>query len=119
MNTMLKGYFQVDNDIFDNDTLGLSLHVKMVYIYLSRCSNQGATAFPSYKTIANRCGMSKRSAIKAVGVLEEWRFITVNRSKHSTIKNNANQYKVKPLPRVKKKVAPERVDNRVLEPLPF
>ena len=47
MNTNLKGYFQVDNDIFDNDTLGLSWCAKLVYIYLSRCSNQGATAFPS------------------------------------------------------------------------
>ena len=112
MNTKLKGYFQVDNDIFDNETLRLSLHMKMVYIYLSRCSNQGATAFPSYKTIANRCGMSRRSAIKAVGVLEERWFITVDRSKHSTIKNNANQYQVRPLP---KKKTPERV----LEPVSF
>ena len=116
MTTRQKGYFQVDNNIFDNHTLGLSLHVKMVYIFLSRCSNQGATAFPSYKTIAKRCGMSKRSGVKAVGVLEERRFITVDRSKHSTIKNNANQYKVLPLPGLKKNVAPER---RVLEPVFF
>ena len=114
------GYFQVDNNIFDNETIGLNWCAKLVYIFLSRCSNQGTTAFPSYKTIANRCGMSKRSAVKAVGILEERRFITVNRSKHSTIKNNANQYKVLPLPGLKKKnAAPERVDYRVLEPISF
>ena len=113
MNTNLKGYFQVDNDIFDNDTIGLSWCAKLVYIYLSRCSNQGATAFPSYKTIAKRCGMSKRSAIKAVNILEERRFLKVERSKDSPIKHNPNHYEVLPLPRIKK---PERIDIHVPEP---
>jgi len=114
MNTNLKGYFQVDNDIFDNDTLGLSWCAKLVYIYLSRCSNQGATAFPSYKTIANRCGMGKRSAIKAVKILEERRFLKVERSKDSRIKHNPNHYKVLPLPKMKKA---ERIDIPVPEPV--
>lgn len=106
MTARRKGYFQVDNDIFDNYTLGLSLHEKIVYIYLSRCSNQGATAFPSYKTIAKRCGMGRRSAIKAVKALEQRRFLQVERSEESSIKHNPNHYKVLPLPGMKK---PEKI----------
>lgn len=113
MNTSQKGYFQVDNDIFDNDKIGLNWCAKLVYIYLSRCSNQGATAFPSYKTIAKRCGMGKRSAIKAVNILEERRLLKVERSQDSCIKHNPNHYKVLPLPRMKK---PERIDIPVSEP---
>ena len=116
MNTNLKGYFQVDNDIFDNDILGLSLHEKITYIYLSRCSNQGAPAFPSLKTIARKCGMAKRSAVKAVQALEERHFLKVERSKDSYTKHNPNYYKVLPLPSVRKKTAREQVDHRVLEP---
>ena len=100
MNTNLKGYFQVDNDIFDNDALGLSWCDKLVYIYLSRCSNQGATAFPSYKTTARKCGMGKGSAITAVKILEKRRFIEVERSKDSCIKHNPNHYMVLPLPKM-------------------
>lgn len=113
MNTNLKGYFQVDNDIFDNDTIGLNWCDKMVYMYLSRCSNQGATAFPSYKTIAKRCGMCKRSAIKAVKILEKRRFLQVERSKDSSVKHNPNHYKVMPLPKMKK---PEKIDIPIPEP---
>jgi len=113
MNTNLKGYFQVDNDIFDNDTLGLNWCAKMVYIYLSRCSNQGATAFPSYKTIARKCNMSKGSAIKAVKVLETRHFLKVERSKDSPVKHNPNYYQVLPLPNIKK---PKRINNRIPEP---
>ena len=93
-----KGYFQVDNNIFDNNTLALSLHEKMVYIYLSRCGNQGAMAFPSYNTIAKKCGMCKRSALNAVKGLEQREFIKVERCKESANKNLSNTYEVFPLP---------------------
>jgi len=58
-------YFQVPNKIFDIDK-GLTIYHKIVYLYLTRCANQGSTAFPSYSTIASRCSMSKRKAITTV-----------------------------------------------------
>ena len=69
-------YFQVPNSIFDLD-LPLTLQDKIIYIFLSRCSNQGAQAFPSYNTMAKKCGMSKRMAqysishLEACGLLEK------------------------------------------------
>ena len=56
-------YFQVPNEIFE---IGLDKHQLVVYMYLARCGNQGSKAFPSYQTIANKCGMSKRKAISTV-----------------------------------------------------
>ena len=53
------GYFQVDNQIFDNDTLGLGTYDKIVYIYLSRCGNQGAKDSPHYKTLEKKCIMHR------------------------------------------------------------
>jgi hypothetical protein len=44
-------YFQVPNAIFEMDNL--NLYEKSVYIYLCRCGNHGAQAFPSYQTIAD------------------------------------------------------------------
>lgn len=63
-------FFQVDNEIFDL-ALPLNIYQKIVYIYLCRCSNQGAQAFPSYLTISKKCGMSRRKAIDTINELIE------------------------------------------------
>ena len=60
-------FFQVPNAIFD---VGLNSFELSVYMYLARCSNGGAKAFPSYATIAAKCGMSKRKAVDVVNLLE-------------------------------------------------
>ena len=98
MTAKRKGYFQVDNQIFDNDTLELGTYDKIVYIYLSRCGNQGARAFPSYKTIGKKCGMHRLTAIKAVKHMEEQGLLKVERSKDSPMKNNSNLYELPDLP---------------------
>ena len=59
-------YFQVANDIFE---IGLSNNEILVYIYLARCSNN-STAFPSYKTIGEKTGISRDTAIRVMKKLE-------------------------------------------------
>jgi DNA-binding Lrp family transcriptional regulator len=61
-------YFQVPNAVFD---AGLDKHELLVYFYLARCGNQGARAFPSYNTIAKKCGISRSTTIKTVKSLEQ------------------------------------------------
>jgi hypothetical protein len=60
-------FFQAPNAIFD---VGLNSFELSVYMYLARCSNGGTKAFPSYATIAAKCGMSKRKAVDVVKLLE-------------------------------------------------
>ena len=61
-------YFQVPNDIFE---IGLDKHELLVYIYLARCGNQCSASFPSYNTIAQKTGISRRKVIECVKSLEE------------------------------------------------
>lgn len=82
-------YFQVPNSIFDFDfkikvkeytgigekgetkTIIRPLRgtEKIVYIYLCRCGNQGSAIFPTYETIAEKCGISVRKAKEAIEIL--------------------------------------------------
>ncbi len=112
------GYFKVDNQIFDNDTLKLGTYDKIVYIYLSRCGNQGAKAFPSYKTIGKKCGMSRATSIKAVKRMEEQGFLKVERSKDSPMKNNSNLYELLDLPTSGKTKRPKKKEAEPVEDWP-
>ena len=58
-------YFQSPNGIFDLN-LDLKPNAKLVYLYLCRCGNQGASAFPSYNKIAEACSIGRRTAIDCV-----------------------------------------------------
>jgi len=84
-------YFQVPNSIFKHN---LSAIEKMVLIYLIRCSNNGKVAFPCYLTIARNCGICRRTAIKAVRVLEIKGYIAKHVRLQSVAKNYSNYYKV-------------------------
>lgn len=90
-------YFQVPNAVFDAD-LNLSAYERLVYLYLCRCSNQGAEAYPGYGKIAKRCGISKTTARTAILNLEKKGFITVKRRPKSNKDNLPNLYKLKTLP---------------------
>ena len=85
-------YFQVPNSIFDLDLIisavedvhgrkkmkinrEMRASEKLIYIYLCRCANQGSRAFPSYADIAKKCGISKRTAMRAIEVLVENGFL--------------------------------------------
>lgn len=95
-------YFQVPNDIFDKDVYvmdgekqrKLRTTEKLVYIYLCRCGNHGGMAFPSYNTISDKCGMSRRKAIDAVSILEKAGLLNKECRKKTNTENESNTYKV-------------------------
>jgi hypothetical protein len=84
-------YFQVPNNIFDLEITVkvketkkgietvkerlLSSNEKIVLMFLCRCGNNQASAFPSYNTIAHKCGMSRRTAVYAINVLTDNKII--------------------------------------------
>lgn len=63
-----KNWFWDYNDVFSSD---LSSNAKLVRLYLARCAGQDRQAWPSLNTIAQSCGISKPTAIKALKELEE------------------------------------------------
>ena len=73
-------YFQSPNNVFDlnitvyddriKQTRYLSAIEKLAYLYLCRCSNN-SSAYPSYQTIADKCSISKRTAVNAIKVLTD------------------------------------------------
>jgi hypothetical protein len=78
-------YFQVPNWIFDQAE-NLTEHEKITLIYLCRCGNQGATAFPSLPTIGQKCGFSRRTAATAIkGLIDKGYLIKHNRTGTSNI----------------------------------
>ena len=85
-------YFQVPNKIFEVEDI--SIYAKMTYMYLARCGNQGKQAFPSYKTIADKCGMSRRKAIDSVKELIENKLLRKTERKIKPDMNKTNLYEV-------------------------
>lgn len=68
-----KNWFYSYNMIFD---LPVSEHAKIVYLYLCRCADTEDQAFPSYGTMAKKCSISRRTAIRAIQELEEVGLLT-------------------------------------------
>ena len=63
-----RDFFIAQNMIFNLD---ISEHAKIVYLYLCRCADDESQAFPSYSTIAKRCSISRRTALRAVRELQD------------------------------------------------
>ncbi|MFZ5651090.1 MAG: DnaD domain protein [Bacillota bacterium] len=63
-----KNWFWDYNSVFKS---GLSAHAKLVRLYLSQCANRDRVAWPSMKTIADACGISRATAKRAVSELVE------------------------------------------------
>ena len=72
-NALLQGrrynFFMVGNDIADTEEL--NIYEKAICYQIARYSNNGNVAFPSYNTLAKKCGMSRRKAIDTVKDLVE------------------------------------------------
>ncbi|MFZ5650928.1 MAG: helix-turn-helix domain-containing protein, partial [Bacillota bacterium] len=49
----------------------LTAHAKLVRLYLAQCANRDRMAWPSMKTIADACGISRATAKRAVNELVE------------------------------------------------
>jgi hypothetical protein len=60
-----RDWFDSPNAIFRPD-LSLSVHARLVYLYLCRRDADRGKAFPGYTRMAADCGVSRRTAIHAV-----------------------------------------------------
>lgn len=84
-------YFQSPNTLFDLN-LDLKANTKLVYLYLCRCGNQGADAFPSYDTIACACSIGRRTAIDCVKELVEVNLLYKQKRKNESGDATSNLY---------------------------
>ena len=84
-------YFQVPIEIFD---AALTEHEKMVYVYLCRCCNQGAEAYPSYKKIAEKCSISKATAKRAIKGLQENGLVAIRHRPKVNGDYQSNSYQI-------------------------
>jgi predicted transcriptional regulator len=85
-------FFQAPNSIFECEDL--NIYEKIVYIYLCRCGNN-AKAFPSYNTIAKKCGIGRTKAVESVSSLIKKNYITkTTRTNPGTSQNFSNIYEV-------------------------
>lgn len=66
-------FFMIGNDIADTEDL--NIYEKAVCYQIARYSNNGGIAFPSYTTLARKCGMSRDKAIKTVKALIEKNYL--------------------------------------------
>ncbi|HBG3648479.1 helix-turn-helix domain-containing protein [Clostridioides difficile] len=80
-----REWFWLENDLVDREDLGI--YEKMIYIVLARYSDNESCCFPSYKTIALKCGCSERQAKSVVKILENKGLI----KKENRIKSNSNE----------------------------
>lgn len=81
-------YFKVPNEIFE---LGLNVYEIAAWVLIRRYENNGI-AYPSYKTIAEKCGMSERQAIRVVKNLFERGLITKTPRKKKNGATDSNLY---------------------------
>lgn len=110
------GFFQAPNEIFGTQVNAIKEIKKgniitgkkkvkrningneiAVYLYICRLANNKEVAFPSYNTIAENCGMSRRTAIKCVEVLEKNKLIIKKQRLNpyfDEFKNYSNVYEV-------------------------
>lgn len=88
---MKEPYFQTPNAIFDLDVTATE---KLVLIYFYRCGNQGSRIYPSYKTIAEKCGISRRTVISTIKKLEAKNLIEVSRRRKNNKDNYSNLFKL-------------------------
>lgn len=65
-----RPFYMIDNDIIDKYGAQIGAYGVAVYNLLARyASNQDKKAFPSYQTIANKLGMSRRKVIETIALL--------------------------------------------------
>jgi DNA-binding Lrp family transcriptional regulator len=100
-----KNWFYSYNIIFE---LSISEHAKIVCLYLCRCADEESQSFPSYNTIAKKCSISRRTAIRAVQELEDVGLLSCDKrtvTKNGKLVNTSNLYTIHETPQ--KGVVPE------------
>jgi len=84
-----KNWFWDYNEVFDSD---LSNYAKLVRLYLARCADGDRVSWPSYNRIAKACGISRRTAQKAIDELEERGWVKKNKRRKNINENDSNIY---------------------------
>ena len=89
-----KNYFLVPNEVFH---IGLSHPEISIYCYLLSIENRETyQCWPSYKTTAEACGISRNAAIQAIDALIQKRLIdkipTTRRNVQSRTRTSNNEY---------------------------
>lgn len=74
-----RGYFTIDNVLLDVYGAQLGPHGIAVYAALSRFANQDQECWPTYRTITDRTGVSRRQIIREIEKLEELKIISITR----------------------------------------
>ena len=89
------GYYRMPHRIFQ---LGLTPIQFTVYSYLVACLGQREVCGPSYKTMAESCGISRNAAIQAIDILIQKRLIdkipTTRRNAHGRTHTGNNEYRI-------------------------
>lgn len=68
-----KDWFWLENETVDRSDL--TIYEKMTYIVLARHTNSESTCFPSYNTIAQKAGCSRRKVMDCIDSLEKKKLI--------------------------------------------
>ena len=89
------GYYRMPHRIF---LLGLTPIQFTVYSYLVSCTGQNTVCWPSYKTIAEACGISRNTTIQAIESLIQKRLIdkisTTRWNAHGCTRTGNNEYRI-------------------------
>lgn len=110
------GFTRVQNSLIDTWAQILSPQVTMVYIcIISHVNSKTQVGFPSYATIAHKCGMHRVSAIDAVADLVFLEFIAKKACWHKDGDQDSNNYYVLDLPDIND-VMVKFLDNEVKVP---
>ncbi len=84
-----KNWFWDHNEVFDSN---LSPYGKLVRLFLARCADGDRVSWPSYNRIARVCGISRRTAQKAVDELEAKGWIKKYERRKNSNENDSNIY---------------------------
>lgn len=74
-----RGYFTIDNVLLDLHGSQLGPHGIAVYAALARFANHDQECWPTYRTITDRTGVSRRQIVREIEKLEELKIIAITR----------------------------------------
>ena len=83
--------FYVSTNVWNESISGYS---KLVFTYLSYCSNIEGESFPSMSRIARSCGISRRTVIRAIDTLTEKGLIVTRRRTNADREKITNLYRL-------------------------
>jgi len=88
------GYTRIEEEFIDSVS-EFDIYEKVIYMVICRHANiYNATAFPSYQTMANKAGCSRRKSIDSVQLLIDKGLIGKQEVKNSKGENTSNTYEI-------------------------